>query len=356
MSLTGELRNPKSQISLFMRSHFPNTKRVMALCRGRLGQDVQTCRPAGQVPWPLSLWSLIGTALDYRVRFYFPQVGHKGSIKNLICYIGAAGACGGKIVYNDADEIQHFAPPTEKRPGYLEADVLMSFFAELEVFLNRTAPAQRRLNEADENMLLRYCVVMAALDRFYRSGYDQHSVLLNPQPKKSVEEMLGVSEDKWIDDLRSLSWNFYDNFNPLLFQKVCLNPTFDGSEFVFGADADLIVDGCLIDIKTTINPLKDARWIYQVLGYVLLDWHDENQIREVGIYFSRQSFLLKWDIDDLLLVLMEEAVSLAELRDFWYTALASAGYCGEEDSWGCEWITERYQKINGKWKRTLPLA
>lgn len=351
MSLTSELKNPKSEVSLFMRSQFPNTRRVMALSRGRLGQDIQTCRPAGQVPWPL-----IGTALDYRIRFYFPQVGHKGTLKNLICYIGAAKACGGKIVYDESDNIECFIPPVEKQPRHLEADVLLSFFTELEVFLNRTAPAQRRLSEADENTLLRYCVVMAALDAFYRAGYDQNAVLINLTPKASLEELLAISEDEWIDDLRSLSWNFYDNFNPLLFQKVCLNPTFDGSEFLLGADADLIVDGCLIDIKTTINPLKDAQWIYQVLGYVLLDWHDENQIREVGIYFSRQGFLLKWNIDDLLLVLMEEAVSLAELRDRWYKALDLPEHCDEEDSWGCEWIAERYQKINGKWKRTSPLA
>ena len=351
MSLTRELRNPKSEVSLFMRFQFPNTGRVMALCRGRLGQDVQTCRPSRQVPWPL-----IGTAVDYRIRFYFPQVRYKGTLKNLVCYIGAAKACGGKIVYDESDNIKCFAPPLEKQPRHLEADVLLSFFAELEAFVNRTAPAQRRLSEADENVLLRYCVVMAALDEFYRSGDNQNNVLLTPVPKASLEELLALSEDEWIDDLRSLSWNFYDNFNPLLSQQVCLNPTFDGSEFVLGADADLIVDGCLIDIKTTINPLKDSSWIYQLLGYVLLDWHDENQIKDVAIYFSRQSFLLKWNIDDLLSVLMEEAVSLAELRDRWYKALDSAGYFGKEGSWGCEWITERYQKINGKWKRTSPLA
>lgn len=122
-----------------------------------------------------------------------------------------------------------------------------------------------------------------------------------------------------------------DKFNFLLSQKACLNPTFDGSGFIEGADTDLVVDGCLIDIKTTINPLKDAQWIYQVLGYVLLDWHDENQIKDVAIYFSRQSFMLKWSLNDLLTELMNEPKSLSELRELWYE-LIGANYFGKDDA------------------------
>lgn len=354
MSLTRELKNPKSPASLFMRAQFPNTRRVMALSRGRLGQDVQTCRPVGQVPW-----SLIGTALDYRLRFYFPQAGRKGSVKNLVCYLGAVTACGGTLVYDDFDEIQHFVPPAEKKHGFLEAEVLLDFFTHLEGTLSQLAPAQLRLSKIDETLLLRYCVVMASLDIFYRAGHDLRSILLNPKPKTNLEEFLAVSEDAWVDDLRTLSWNFYDKFNLMLSQKGCLNPTFDGSGFIRGADADLVVDGCLIDIKTTINPLKDASWIYQLLGYVLLDWHDENQIKDVAIYFSRQSFMLKWTLNDLLAELMDEPKSLSELRELWYELIGADHFgkdgtdCFAKELGGVEALAgiNGYTRVDGKWKR-----
>lgn len=355
MSLTSELKNRNSPASLFMRGHFPNTRRVMSLCRGMMGKDFQTCRPAERVPYPL-----IGTALDYRLRFYFPRTGRASFIQNLVCYAGAARACGGTIVHTSTGEIQCFTPPTEKRlerfeENALEANVLLDFFVNLEVLLRRLAPTQRRLEKADEDMLQRYCVVMAALEVFSRIGYDRHSILLAPEPKATLGELLAVAEDAWVHDLRTLSWNFYDKFTPLLFQPSCLNPTFDGSSFVGGADADIVVDGCLIDIKTTINPLKDTDWIYQILGYVLLDWHDENQIQEVAIYLSRQSFLLRWSLDDLLSELMGKPGSLAELRQQWHDTVAAPWFGeGAEES---QELAEQlgYTKINGKWKPIPPL-
>lgn len=351
MSLTSELKNKLSPASQFMRAQFPNTRRVMALSRGRMGSDVHTCRPVGQVPY-----TLIGTALDYRLRFYFPQVGHRGSVKNLVCYDGAARACGGKIIYNASDKIRYFVPPAEKRLGCLEADILLEFFSNLEVLLSRIAPTQRRLDKADEDTLQRHCIVMAALDVFFRSTREaQNSVLLMPAPKSTPEELLAVAEEAWLDDLRTLSWNFHDKFSPLLSKKACLNPTFDGSGFVGGADADLIVDNCLIDIKTTINPLKDAGWIYQILGYVLLDWHDENHIQEVAIYLSRQCFLLKWSLDDLLLELMGKPGSLPELRQQWYNAVG-AHFFGRDEAQAQEYANNNgYTKINDKWKRVRSL-
>lgn len=79
-----------------------------------------------------------------------------------------------------------------------------------------------------------------------------------------------------------------------------LKRTFSGSNDVGGADADLILDGCLIDFKSTINAKLTSTWLYQLLGYALLDYRDEHQITRVGIYFSRQGVLLQWDLADLI--------------------------------------------------------
>ncbi len=91
---------------------------------------------------------------------------------------------------------------------------------------------------------------------------------------------------------------------------------FDGSGDVDGADADLVVDGCLIDIKTTIDPARlDREWVYQVFGYVLLDYHDSYELKAVGVYLTRQGRLICWPFAEWLPRLTGRTdVSLAGLR------------------------------------------
>lgn len=344
MSLTSRLNDSNSDVYKFMKHHFPNTRRVMALSREKMGNK-PTCRTVGQVPW-----SLVGTAIDYRFRFYFPQNGHKGNPENLICYRGAARVCGGSLAYDEHENVQELLPPAQSLNGNLDHGLLMEFFASLEECLNREPP-QWRLNIEAENFLLRHCIVMGELDSFYRGRMDPKSILLFPQPCQTVEELLAKAEQEWIDDLRQLSWNFYDGF-PILREKTAtLNPTFDGSAFVEGADADLVLNRCLVDIKTTIHPLKDAKWIYQLLGYVLLDWHDRHNIEQVAIYFARQSYLLEWDIKELLSELSgDKSQSLEELRTNWHD-LVSHNALSNDTDWGREFAKNMgYVMDSGKWR------
>ncbi len=227
-------------------------------------------------------------------------------------------------------------------------------FSSLKQLLEQMQPQQNRLDKSNEEALLRYCVVMAALDFFFRAGYDPSSVLLNPAPKVTLDELLSVAETHWISDLSFLSWQFHDKFSEMLSCPTVLNPTFDGSGFIGGADADLIIDGCLVDIKTTINPLKETDWIYQLLGYVLLDWHDEYRIKEVAIYFARQTFLLKWDVNDILRELSgQPQPNLSQLRQDWYDVIGKP-YFGTGEISETVAKDNGYEMIDGKWK-SLPV-
>src|SRR5207249_6127316 len=70
---------------------------------------------------------------------------------------------------------------------------------------------------------------------------------------------------------------------------------------VGGADGDLIVDGCLIEFKTTVDPCDQIRKsLHQLLGYVLLDYTDRYELREVGFYLSRQRVLVQWSLEELM--------------------------------------------------------
>jgi hypothetical protein len=111
-------------------------------------------------------------------------------------------------------------------------------------------------------------------------------------------------------------------------KNVCiLNPTFGiASKIVGGADADLIIDDTLIEIKTTINPKFERDYFNQLIGYLVLkricemkilvmspdpekpenilpneEAYDfssisDHKINKIGVYFSRYGVLQTIDV------------------------------------------------------------
>lgn len=93
---------------------------------------------------------------------------------------------------------------------------------------------------------------------------------------------------------------FYDQMGGRFTEDAVLNPTFDGSPYIVGgADADVILDSCLIDFKTTINAKIEGRALYQLLGYSLLDFSNQYGIQRVGFYLPRQGRFITWQLEDL---------------------------------------------------------
>jgi len=90
-----------------------------------------------------------------------------------------------------------------------------------------------------------------------------------------------------------------------------LNPAFAGSHAVGGADADMILGGHLIELKVTKNPRMESTWLYQLLGYFLLDYCDEYNITDLGIYMARQSVRLHWPVADLFELMNGRAATAA---------------------------------------------
>ncbi len=76
---------------------------------------------------------------------------------------------------------------------------------------------------------------------------------------------------------------------------------------VGGADADLIIGDCLIDAKVTAQRSLRRPWIYQLIGYALLDFDDAYGITEAGVYHARVGALLAWDLQEML----DEAAGMA---------------------------------------------
>lgn len=201
----------------------------------------------------------------------------------------------------DPEEILRFADQVEVLRG-----TARSFFVSLDETLSRLGPWQDprpRLDEEDERLLCRYCAVLAIIEQVFRFGrVPPGSPLIEPEPAQDSSELLSRVPDLWVEDLCALSWGFHDSQEKLLgeVRQVELGPTFDGSRDVGGADADMILDGLLVDMKTTTSPKVKGEMIHQLLGYVLLDYSDHYGIQQVGIYLSRQRKLITWTLDALL--------------------------------------------------------
>ncbi len=107
--------------------------------------------------------------------------------------------------------------------------------------------------------LLAATLRLSDFDAIYRVG-----------SKKMNWETFGHYDSKDVDDLRAL-YVVAENVNFHADRGCILNPAFnDASKLVGGADADVILDSSIIEIKTTKDLRLDRRDLYQLLGYYLL--------------------------------------------------------------------------------------
>lgn len=89
--------------------------------------------------------------------------------------------------------------------------------------------------------------------------------------------------------------------------NIYLNPFMRSGKLVKGADADIITDNCIYEIKTVKRLEITEDYIHQLLGYYVLNRMDglyevktKSVIDSIGVYFSRHKKLYKYDIDDIV--------------------------------------------------------
>ena len=214
--------------------------------------------------------------------------GRKGVSQKLMAEMFAAAE---RVLDGDRDARQDVGSGLDPR--------LERFFADFNSLLGQRSPVGTRLVTSDEDKLNRYCIFLAELEKVFRAGYRESSPLSGLRVK-NAEILADWIDGSWLDDLRELSWRFYDHCGDLLALPSVLNLVFDGSAHVGGADADLIVDGTLLDLKTSIKAEFKPEWVWQLLGYALLDYSDDFQIAGIGLYMARQGLLLKWNLEEAI--------------------------------------------------------
>lgn len=141
--------------------------------------------------------------------------------------------------------------------------------------------------------LLKSALLLAGLDPIVRAGVGQ--------------EYIGLIDEQDIQDLR----NLISAIDLQIFKAEkygLLNPTFGkASLLVGGADADLIIDGSIIEIKTTKSLELKRDHFNQLIGYYILYTLDginsercSPEISKLAIYFSRHAYYHVIEIDEII--------------------------------------------------------
>ncbi len=332
MSLTSELKKRNGAVRRFFETQFPEMGGLRSKWNDAIG-GVEPIRPKGVGRPP---YSTIGTAFDYRLRFAFDGGADIGrllatvpaQILSLLASEDGPFIAGpkGPFVYQPRLGAVDQRPPDldvelmAAVRGIRSADIgvgvlLPNYFSILTNDLSRIEPAGKELEPEDENLLDRHCYLLALLDELFRGGYHIRSPLFRVAPTALPQALLDLGAP-WSEDLATLYQLFWDKHRSLLDLPATTNPHFAGSAPIGGADGDLIVDHQLIEIKTTIKTTLGREWVWQLIGYLLLDWSNAHHIRSLGLYSSRHGVLATWPTDELLSLASNEGQRpIADLRD-----------------------------------------
>lgn len=179
----------------------------------------------------------------------------------------------------------------------------------------------------EPELLARGCWALALLTEFYRAGpAAAANGPLGHLDAASTPDLLALASPAAIDQLTQLRRVLEQALLPGLATRHgtwALGPTFTGSALL-KADADLIAAGLLLEVKTsqgarrpdgTRRAALDKLDLLQLIGYALLDFNDDYQITELGIFAARFGYLATWPAAALLSEMAGHEVNLPATRD-----------------------------------------
>jgi hypothetical protein len=210
--------------------------------------------------------SLVGTAFDYLLRFYVQKLNPCTQAQRWLAEDGLLSLDENDPIFNKANRM--FADAKERYENFI---------------------ASRRQRPTKE--LAEAAVRLAYFDVIVRAG------IVDPNAFKKIPPLI-------LDDLEAmLRLVRAEDFRA---KKRCmLNPTFgSGSLLVGGADADLIIDDTLIDIKSIKRLAFDRRIFNQLIGYYVLSCigsisnYPRGAINFVGVYYARYGILHRTRISE----------------------------------------------------------
>jgi len=227
-------------------------------------------------------FSLVGTAFDYLMRFYL-KCHYPDAIAQRWVAESALKRISGIVFDIDSGEF------------YLDEDCVDDVSQKAWQIVKDAKKVYSGYLAAGEmsDEVIKSTLLLAQLDPIYRG--------------RPIDPNIGVVDKQDVVDLRKL----ISIVDPKLFKakKLCmLNPTFGkASNLVGGADADLIIDDTLIEIKTIKDLKLERSALNQLIGYYVLSEIggigkplSKIEIKKLGIYYSRYGELYTFPVEDVI--------------------------------------------------------
>lgn len=298
MSLTSQLAKRDSPERKFFDKHFPDYKNFKSIWKEMTnGLPPVSFPPENDA----AAHRIVGTAVDYRIR-----VSLEPFLANQTRASHGSTMAGSPVTVQDWGKPDFFDKVDYHRD--LNAYVKELWNA-ISVLWDSKMPEFGGIRvvkyETTETRISTLCVTMAFFEFIYRSRKTPAIFKMAFDNRLDVDGFFNLIFPNLIEDVTHIGRTFMTSESEIYDSKNhILNPSFSGSNDVDGADADLIVDSCLWDIKTTAKPnLNMERWPYQLLGYCFLDYEDEFKLDRIGICLSRQGFSVSWRIEEMMALL-----------------------------------------------------
>lgn len=238
---------------------------------------------------PLSTnYSLVGAAFDYLMRFYLEYHNKDALIKRSSWVAESARKSLNFNLLKIGNNNIRIGSNRDKIINAIDLFLIID-----DGFIEAESNYQKFiLSGKITNKLIISCLFLGKLDSYYR--------------RRVIDENFETFDKAEVKDLKNLiSIIKLENF--IVKKNLYINPSFgNGSTLVGGADADIIIDDTLIDIKVTKELKLERKYLNQIIGYYLLsligginDNPNLKIINNIGIYFARHGELWTISVDSI---------------------------------------------------------
>lgn len=269
MSLTSELTNPNSHINLLLDSILP-AELVEKIVKehNQILANASIIRPPSD-----SNLMMVGSAMTHA--FYRQVTGTWGFDKPTMAMYGIRQVMSPK-------RMNHFLAISQTAKQPLEKALIALVLA----YYDGVARGQedRELKKVLTANVFNKQALPTAMGEL---SLQQHPLLNTIWDIANLVESFHLG---WVNGLQS------DDIN--------VNATFAGSQLVGGADAQMISNGILIDIKTSrLKAPFTKKDLYQQLAYWLLDCDNQWNLNEIVWVYPRHQMFLRYGIQESFLLL-----------------------------------------------------
>jgi hypothetical protein len=264
MSLTSELKNPDSKISKLINSIIPESQAEKFIT------DYNKILSNASIIYPPSDSDLltVGGAMSHA--FYRQVTGNWGFDKPTM-------AIGGMDRTMSTSERFSFFAIAETAKTQVQKALIALVMAYYDG-VGRGRPDSELKKVLEANVFSRKTLPTSMPE------LEQNHPLLN-----TIWDIANLIESfhlGWVDGLKS--------------DDIHVNATFSGSHIVGGADAQMISNGMLIDIKTSrLKAPFTKKDLYQQFAYWLLDYDNQWNINEVVWIYPRHQMFLRYEMPQI---------------------------------------------------------